>query len=289
MSFEIVTDSSANLTDSIIDQYGIHILSLIFRVGEEEHFSYVKGEETRAKPFYERMRRGDIITTGLINMQLCREVFEGILKNGRDILFIGFSSALSGTFDVGAMTARQLQEEYPDRRIVAVDSLAASMGEGLLVYHAALLRKQGKTLDEVHGWLDENIPRLCHWFTVGDLQYLKRGGRISATSAIVGNLLRIKPILHVDDEGRLTPVGKIVGRRESLNELVKRMKETCIHPEEQTVAITHGDALEDAGYVEKMVRDLLHVKDVIMNYVDLVIGAHCGPGTIALFFLGSHR
>lgn len=289
MSFEIVTDSSANLTDSIIDQYGIHILSLIFRVGQEEHFSYIKGEVTRAKPFYERMRQGDIITTGLINMQLCREVFESILKNGSDILYIGFSSALSGTYDVGAMTARQLQEEYPERRIIAIDSLAASMGEGLLVYHAAMLREKGKTLDEVHAWLEENILHLCHWFTVGDLQYLRRGGRISATSAIVGNLLRIKPIMHVDDAGRLVPVGKIMGRRESLNELVKKMKETCIRPEEQTIAITHGDCLEDAEYVVKMIRDSMHVKDVIINYVDLVVGAHCGPGTIALFFMGTKR
>jgi len=288
MSFEIVTDSSANLTDGIIDQYGIHIISLVFRIGQEEHFSYIKGEETRAKPFYERMRQGEVVTTSLINAQLCRNVFEAVLSQGKDVLFIGFSSALSGTYDVGAMMAEQLRVKYPERKIFAVDSLAASMGEGLLVLHAAQLREEGRNIDEVRQWLNENIPHLCHWFTVGDLQYLRRGGRISATSAIIGNILHIKPILHVDDEGRLTPVGRIMGRKESLLELVKKMGETCVRPEEQTVAITHGDCIEDAEFVEKLVREM-HVKDVIVNYVDLVIGAHCGPGTIALFFLGTHR
>lgn len=288
MQYEIVTDSSANLTDAIIDRFGIHILSLVFRVRGEEYLSYEKGKKTEAKPFYERMRRGEIITTGLINAHACRELFEGLLKQGKDILYIGFSSALSGTFDVGMMTAKQLMEEYPESKIIAVDSLAASLGQGLLVYYAAQLREEGKSIEETHTWLKENIRHCCHWFTVGDLQYLKRGGRISATSAFLGNILHIKPVLHVDDEGRLVPVSKVMGRRESLIELVHRMKETCINPKDQIAAITHGDTIEDAEFVEGMVREL-GVKDVLINYVDLVVGAHCGPGTIALFFMGTKR
>jgi len=288
MRFEIVTDSSANLTDAIINRYGIHILSLVFRIGDKEFMSFEKGMTTQEKPFYEKMRKGEIITTGLINAHDCREKFEGILKQGNDILYIGFSSALSGTFDVGAMTARQLREEYPDNKIIVIDSLAASLGEGLLVMYAAQMREDGHTLEEVHNWLNENILHMAHWFTVGDLQYLRRGGRISATSAILGSILHIKPIMHVDNEGRLVPTGKIIGRRESLIELVKKMKETVVHPEEQIVAITHGDVIEDAEFVEGMVREM-HVKDVIINYVDLVVGAHSGPGTIALFFMGTNR
>ena len=289
MSYEIVTDSSANLTDEIIDQYGINIVSLVFRVGEKEFYSYIKGENTDIKRFYDMMRKGETITTSLISLDLCRETFENILKQGKDLIYIGFSSALSGSYNAAAMIARDLQNEYPERKIHAIDSLSASMGEGLLVYHAAEQRRQGKTIDQVKDWLLNNRLNLCHWFTVDDLFYLKRGGRISATTAIAGTILAIKPIMNVDDKGKLVPVGKARGRRQSLELLVKKMEETCINPTEQMVFISHGDCIEDAQYVENLVRDRLHVRDVIINYVDPVIGAHSGPGTIALFFLGSKR
>lgn len=289
MIYEIVTDSSANLTDEIIDKYGINIVSLVFRVGEKEFYSYIKGENTDIKRFYDMMRKGETITTSLIGLALCRETFENILKQGKDLIYIGFSSGLSGSFNAGAMIARDLQNEYPERKIYAIDSLSASMGEGLLVYHAAEQRRQGKTIEQVKDWLLNNRLNLCHWFTVDDLFYLKRGGRISATTAIAGTILSIKPIMNVDDNGKLVPVGKARGRRQSLELLVKKMEESCINPTEQMVFISHGDCIEDAQYVENLVRDRLHVKDVIINYVDPVIGAHSGPGTIALFFLGSKR
>ena len=289
MGYEIVTDSSADLTDELIEQYGIHIVSLSFRVGGEEFPCYVQGEKTDYKRFYDRMRKGEMVDTSLIDMSTCRDIFEGILKRGNDVLYIGFSSALSGSYNAGTMVAESLRDAYPERKIVTIDSLSASMGEGLLVYHVAEQRRAGKSIDEVSDWLIANRLHLCHWFTVDDLFHLKRGGRISTATALVGTVLGVKPVLHVDDEGKLVAVGKVRGRRRSLEALVDEMEKTCTNPTEQVVFISHGDCLEDAQYVERFVRERLKVKDVRINYVDPVIGAHSGPGTIALFFLGTAR
>ena len=289
MGYEIVTDSSADLTDELIEEYGIHIVSLSFRVGGEEFPCYVQGQKTDYKQFYDRMRKGEMVDTSLIDMSTCRDIFEGILKRGNDVLYIGFSSALSGSYNAGAMVAESLRGAYPERRIATIDSLSASMGEGLLVYYAAEQRRDGKSMDEVSDWLIENRLHLCHWFTVDDLFHLKRGGRISAATALVGTMLGVKPVLHVDDEGKLVAVGKVRGRRKSLETLVDEMEKTCTNPTEQLVFISHGDCVEDAQHVERLVRERLKVKDVQINYVDPVIGAHSGPGTVALFFLGVQR
>ncbi|CCQ93677.1 conserved hypothetical protein [[Clostridium] ultunense Esp] len=182
-----------------------------------------------------------------------------------------------------------MEKEYPERKIYVVDSLAASMGQGLLVYYCAEQKRSGKSIEEVKDWLIENRLQLCHWFTVDDLFHLKRGGRISGTIALVGTVLGVKPVLHVDNEGRLVPVRKVRTRKKSLISLVDEMEKTCINPTEQIVFISHGDSIDDALYVEKLVRDRLNVKDIKINYVDPVIGAHSGPGTIALFFIGKTR
>lgn len=287
--YEIMTDSSANLTDEIINQYGINIIPLSYKIGNEDIIGYEKGKTADVKSFYDRMRQGEAASTAQITRQRLREAFEELLKKGSDFLYIGFSSALSGSLNNAVMVAGELREEYPERKIIVVDSRAASMGEGLLVYHAVLLKEQGKTMEEVNEWLEANILRLCHWFTVDDLKYLKRGGRISPATALVGTLMGIKPILHVDDEGRLVSVGKVRGRRHSIEELFSQMKKTCENPQDQVIFIGHGDCIEDAHYLENLVRSELHVKDVVINYVDAVIGAHSGPGTLALFFLGSKR
>jgi DegV family protein with EDD domain len=289
MGYEIVTDSSADLTDELLQEYGIHIVSLSFRVGGEEFPCYVQGQKTDYKQFYDRMRKGEMVDTSLIDMSTCRDIFEGILRRGNDVLYIGFSSALSGSYNAGAMVAESLRGAYPERRIATIDSLSASMGEGLLVYYAAEQRRDGKSMDEVSDWLIENRLHLCHWFTVDDLFHLKRGGRISAATALVGTMLGVKPVLHVDDEGKLVAVGKVRGRRKSLETLVDEMEKTCTNPTEQLVFISHGDCVEDAQHVERLVRERLKVKDVQINYVDPVIGAHSGPGTVALFFLGVQR
>lgn len=289
MSYKIITDSSANLTEEMIEQYNIDIVPLVFRIGEEEYYSYVKGEKTDIKQFYDRMRQGDIIKTSLINIEKCQQIFENNLKQGKDILYISFSSALSGTYNAALMVAKNFQKDYPERKIYVIDSLAASMGEGLLVYYCAEQKRSDKSIDEVKNWLIENRLHLCHWFTVDDLFHLKRGGRISAATALVGTVLAVKPVMHVNDKGELVSVSKVRGRRKSLNALVDEMQKTCINPTEQIIFISHGDCIDDALYVEKLVRERLNVKDVKINYVDPVIGAHSGPGTIALFFIGTKR
>ncbi|HSH35866.1 DegV family protein, partial [Schnuerera sp.] len=244
MSYKIITDTSANLTEEMIEEYNIDIIPLVFRIGEEEFYSYVKGEKTDIKQFYDRMRQGEIITTSLISMEKCQDVFESNLKEGKDILYISFSSALSGTYNAALMVAKNLEKEYPERKIYVVDSLAASMGQGLLVYYCAEQKRSGKSIEEVKDWLIENRLQLCHWFTVDDLFHLKRGGRISGTTALVGTVLRVKPVLHVDNEGRLVPVSKVRTRKKSLISLVDEMEKTCINSTEQIVFISHGDSID---------------------------------------------
>lgn len=289
MCFEIVTDSSSNLTEELIDRYRLHILSLVFRVGDAEYRSYTKGIRTDLKQFYDMMRRKEKITTSLVDPKSCAELFGALLEQGKDILYIGFSSALSGTYQAAASALEDLRFQYPERKIYHIDTLGASLGEGLLVYHAAKLREKGKSIEEVYNWLLENRLHLCHWFTVDDLFFLRRGGRVSSTTAVLGTILGIKPVMHMDDEGRLIFVTKVRGRKAALDALVEKMAKTAVLPEEQEIFITHGDCLDDAQYVAKQVRERMHVKDVLINYVDPVIGAHSGPGTVALFFLGDHR
>lgn len=287
--FEIVTDSSANLTDELIEQYQLPILSLTVRVEGQEYVSYVKGHKSDIKPIYDKMRQKKPVETSAANPGQCHDIFEELLKAGKDLLYIGFSSGLSGTYQTASMQLEDLRGKYPERKIRHVDSLAASMGEGLLVWHACQLREQGKSLDEVYQWVLENRLHLCHWFTVDDLFHLKRGGRISAATAVAGTMLGIKPVMHVDDEGHLVAVGKVKGRRASLNALVDHMEQTAIDPARQMIFISHGDCLEDAQYVEQEVKRRMGVQQVTINYVDPVIGAHSGPGTVALFFLGTKR
>lgn len=289
MSFEIVTDSSCNLPEDIIDRYGLHILSLRFLVGNKEYYSYTKGEITDLAQFYTMMRNKEEITTSQISSDICTRLFEDLLQQGKDILYIGFSSALSGTYQVGYLALEALKKKYPDRKIYAVDTLGASLGEGLLVYHAAGLREAGKSIEDVNAWLLENRLHLCHWFTVDDLFFLQRGGRVSGTVAVFGTLLNVKPVMHMDNEGRLIFVTKVRGRKRSLDALVERLDQTAINPSEQSIFITHGDCLEDAQYVAKKIEEKYHPKEIVINWVDPVIGAHSGPGTVALFFLGTER
>lgn len=289
MSFEIVTDSSCNLPEDIIDRYGLHILSLRFLVGGKEYYSYTKGEITDLAQFYTMMRNKEEITTSQISSDTCTKLFESLLQDGKDVLYIGFSSALSGTYQVGYLALEKLKKKYPERKIYAVDTLGASLGEGLLVYHAANLREAGESIEAVNDWLLENRLHLCHWFTVDDLFFLQRGGRVSGTVAIFGTLLNVKPVMHMDNEGRLIFVTKVRGRKRSLDALVERLDQTAINPSEQSIFITHGDCLEDAQYVAKKIEEKYHPKEIVINWVDPVIGAHSGPGTVALFFLGTER
>ena len=289
MNFEIVTDSSCNLVEDMIDEFGLHILPLTFMVDGTEHRSYLKGQVTDLRQFYTMMRAGKVIKTSLPNVAESEQTLRSILDAGKDVLYLGFSSGLSGTYESTALLCRQLSDAYPDRKLVAVDTLAASGGEGLLVYHAAQLARAGKSLEEVAQWVEDNKLHLAHWFTVDDLMFLFRGGRVSRTSAWAGTMLNIKPVMHVDDEGHLIPLEKVRGRKKSLKALVKHMAASVNRPIQEPIFITHGDCIEDAEYLAGLVRDELGVSDIRINYVDPVIGAHSGPGTMALFFLADKR
>ena len=290
MDFEIVTDSSSNLVEEMIDDFGLHVLPLTFMVDGEEYQSYLKGQHTDLKQFYTMMREGKVITTSLPNLAESEALMRGLLEQGRDILYLGFSSGLSGTFEATELLMRDLAAEFPERTLLAVDTLAASGGEGLLVWHAVQRARAGAPIGEVRDWVEENKLHLAHWFTVDDLMFLFRGGRVSKTAAWAGTMLNIKPVMHVDDEGHLIPLEKVRGRKKSLNALVDHMEKSAVQPiDQQMVFITHGDCLEEAEYVAEQVKERFDVKEVVINYVDPVIGAHSGPGTMALFFLADKR
>lgn len=290
MDFEIVTDSSCNLKEKMIDEFGLHVLPLTFMVDGEQRQSYLKGQVTDLQQFYTMMREGKVITTSLPNLADSEALLRGLLEAGRDVLYLGFSSGLSGTFEAISLLCSQLAAEFPERKIFSVDTLAASGGEGLLVWHAVQKAREGLSIEELRDWVEQHKLNLAHWFTVDDLMFLWRGGRVSKTSAWAGTLLNIKPVLHVDDEGHLIPMEKVRGRKKSLNALVDHMEKSAIPPlADQMVFITHGDCLEDAEYVADKVRERFGVRDVVINYVDPVIGAHSGPGTMALFYMAESR
>jgi len=239
--------------------------------------------------FYDLLRAGKTATTSAVNVAQFTEAMEPHLQEGKDVLVLAFSSGLSTTYNSAAIAADDLKEKYPDRKIYVVDTLCASMGQGMLVYLAARERAKGRSIEEVRDWAEANKMSIAHQFTVNDLFHLKRGGRVSAATAVVGTMLAIKPVLHVDNEGHLINIGKVRGRGASLKALVDNMEKTVIDPENQTIFISHGDCWEDAQAVADMVKERFGVKEVIMNYVGPVIGAHTGPGVVALFYIAKER
>lgn len=289
MAYQIVTDSACNLTEEMIDEFGLEILPLTFMVDGEEHTSYLKGAKTDLKQFYRMMREGKVITTSLPHLSQTEKTLRDILDAGNDILYLGFSSALSGTYQAIALLMKQLEAEYPQRTLIAEETFAASGGQGLLVYLTCKKAQEGAPLEEVAQFVRDTRDHVCHWFTVDDLMFLFRGGRVSRTSAWAGTMLNIKPILHVDNEGRLVPMEKIRSRKKSIKALVDHMEKTAIKPAEQTVFITHGDCIEDVEILEAEITERFGITDFVVNYVDPVIGAHSGPGTLALFFIGSEK
>ena len=287
--FLIITDSTCDMPQEMADELGLAILPIRVSMEDKEYAHYLDGRELGFHEFYEKLRAGVPAKTSAANQEDFLSLMEPALAAGRDVLYIGFSSGLSSTYNVGVMTAAQLAEKYPERKVYTVDSLSASFGEGLLVYHAVQQKLAGKSIDEVRAFVEENRLHLCHWFTVDDLQHLKRGGRVSAAAAAFGTMLNIKPVLHVDDEGHLIPVSKVQGRTASIKALLKKMQETAIDPAEQVVFISHGDCEKDAEKLAAMVRESIGPKEIILNPIGPVIGAHSGPGTVALFFLGTER
>ena len=270
--FQIVTDSSCDLPQALADELDLAVLPLHVLIGEHTYANYLDGREIGFREFYDKLRDGERATTSAVNVSEFTAVMEEKLKAGLDILFIGFSSGLSTTYQSGAIACSELREKYPERKLIAIDSLCASLGEGLLLYLAAKKQQSGATMDEVADYVRETIPHLCHWFTVNDLMFLKRGGRVDAATALVGTVLQIKPVMHTDDAGTLKNVTKARGRKAALKALAQKLADTAINPAEQTVFICHGDCIEDAEYTAEQIRALTPVKDIIINYVGPGIG-----------------
>lgn len=287
--FTIMTDSCCDLTAAMAEELELSVLPLSLHMGDSVYRNWLDGRDIAFPDFYSRVRNGEDATTAAVSVGDFQEEMRKILRSGRDILCVNFSSALSTTYQSASIAAEDLRQEFPEARIYVVDSLCASLGQGLLIWLCAQEKKKGKTLEEVRDFAEETKGRVCHWFTVDDLNHLKRGGRISAATALFGTMLSIKPVMHVDDGGRLIPVSKARGRKASLLALVDEMEKTAIEPEGQTVFISHGDCLQDAEFVAEEIRRRFGIKDIHINYVGPVIGSHSGPGTMALFFLGAPR
>ena len=283
--YVLLTDDSCDLPKSYLDENDIVVMQLSYTIGGKTYQAY----DMQPKEFYAMVRGGEMPITAQVNVEQAESCIEPILQQGKDVLCLSFSSALSGTCNSVMVAARELAAKYPERKVLVVDTLCASLGMGLLVYKANALKLAGKPIDEVAGWAEENRHAVCHSFTVDDLMHLHRGGRVSKTSAIVGSMLGIKPLLKVDEEGRLIPINRVRGRKAALEGVVDYLLQ-CVgtHPNDM-FTISHGDCEEDARCVADMIIKRTGVKKHIINYVGPVIGAHSGPGTIAVFMFGEHR
>ena len=287
--FVLMTDSSADLSQEMVQELGVTVLPLSFTIQGKVYRNYPDNREMDLPLFYDMLRAGELATTSAVNVAEYTQAVEPILQEKKDVLILAFSSGLSSTYQASVLAAEELREKYPDRKIYTVDTLCASLGQGLLVYLAVQEQRKGKSIEEVRDWAESTKLHLCHQFTVDDLHFLKRGGRISATTAVVGSMLQIKPVLHVDNEGHLINIGKARGRQASLKALVDKMEKTVTEEGKKTVFISHGDCRKDAVAVADMVRERFGTQDIRINYVGPVIGAHSGPGTLALFYLGTER
>lgn len=287
--YVVMTDSSADLSAELVEKLGLDVIPLSVNVGEKSFMNYPDEREIGSHEFYEMLRGGANAKTSAVNVDTFVNAMSVHLKQGKDVLYLGFSSGLSSTYNAGAIAAEELRAAYPDRKILTVDTLCASLGQGLLVYLTVQKVLAGATIEEAAAFAEENRLHLCHWFTVDDLFFLKRGGRVSAATALVGSALGIKPVLHVDNEGHLINVSKARGRKNSILALVDRMEKSAINPAKQTIFISHGDCLADAEFLADEVRKRFGISDITINFVGPVIGAHSGPGTLALFFLGEER
>ena len=286
MSYQIITDSCCDFTKEMYEKFGLAVVPLMVNFRGQ---TFPDRNDESLKDMYAGLRAGEVATTSAANPGQWQELMEPYLQKGEDLLVLAFSSGLSTTYQSASMAADELRTMYPDRTISVVDSLCASLGEGLLAYYACKKRDEGMPLRELTQWLLDNRLHLCHWFTVDDLMYLKRGGRVSAATAIVGTMLSIKPVLHVDDEGHLINVGKARGRKASIQAMAKKVAELGAGFDNSTMFISHGDCQEDAEYLAGLLKEQYGAKEVYINYVGAVIGSHSGPGTLALFFMGEHR
>lgn len=286
MNYRIVTDTCCDFPQHMYEEMDLAVTPLTVTYKGKDYNSY---SEAWLKEMFDGLRAGEKAQTCAVNPEGWTSVIEPELQDGKDVLVLAFSSGLSTTYQSAVIAARELMEKYPERTVNVVDTLCASLGQGLLVHYACRKRDSGMSLQELTDWVESHKLNLCHWFTVDDLMYLKRGGRVSAATALMGTMLQIKPVMHVDDEGHLINVSKTRGRKSSIEALAKKMEQTMLPGENETAFICHGDCLEDAKLLERLIKEKCGVKNVFIYYVGAVIGSHSGPGTLALFYLGNKR
>lgn len=281
--YVLLTDSASDLPLSFVRDLDIGIIPMKYTVND----NLCIDRNTDLKNFYDMLRGKATSSTTQVNTEEFFEFFEKYLKEGKDILYIGFPLSLSGMFNCATNAARELSEIYPERKILLVDSMSASIGQGILVYYAAMMKKSGSTIEEVENWVNENKLRACHWFTVDDLHHLKRGGRISPAIAVVGSILNVKPLLSMNNEGNIYVFGKVRGRKNTLDLMSSKIEN--LNPQENQVFVGHGDCIEDAKYVANKISSIVPKINIQMVYLGPIIGTHTGPGTVALAFMGNSR
>ena len=287
--YVIMTDSCCDLNAYMAQQMDLYVLPLMLHMDGKDYPNLLDGSAISPEEFYGKIRGGTLATTSAANVGQFEDAMGSVLAQGKDIVCLCFSSALSTTYQSAVIAANEVIADYPDGRIYVVDTLCASLGQGLLLYLAHEQKKNGLNAEELASWAEQTKGKICHWFTVDDLNYLKLGGRVSATTALLGTMLSIKPVMHMSDEGKLTAVGKARGRKGSLTALIDAVERLAIAPEKQTMFICHGDCEAEARWIAEELKTRLGVKTVYINYIGPVIGSHSGPNTVGLFFIGSER
>ena len=287
--YVIMTDSCCDLTDQMARDLELEVLPLTMHMDGQDYPNDLAGTAISNQEFYKRIRAGKLATTSAVNVGQFQDAMRRVLESGRDIVCVCFSSALSTTYQSAVIAAEELRAEFSEAEIHVVDSLSASLGQGLLLYLAVEQKRKGLTAAELAKWVEDNRLTVCHWFTVDDLNFLKRGGRVSATTALLGTMLSIKPIMHTSDEGKLVPVSKARGRKAAIAALLDKIETLGIHPEKQTMFICHADCEEDAKAVAQTIQDRFGTPTVHINYIGPVIGSHTGPNTMGIFFVGTQR
>ena len=284
--YVITVNSTVDLPKEWLEERKVPVIPLKYTIDNE---TYTDMEGLSSKEFFGKLRDGKMATTSQINPEEARAQLDPFLKEGKDVLHLGFSSGLSGTYNSMRIAGEELKEEYPEAKIIIIDTLCACLGEGLLLYKALQQKASGKTIEETAKWVEENKLHICHNVTVDDLFHLHRGGRISKASAVLGSVVQIKPIIHMDENGKLQVVGKERGRKKSLNKIVDMAVEQIKGWDNDIAMITHGDCQEDAEYVAKLVRERLGIENILINNIGTVIGSHTGPGVVAVFVMGNKR
>ena len=285
--YVICTDSGCDIRRNILEEWGVPYVELTFRFDQEDK-DYTD-KDIAIKDFYDRMREGSIAKTSAVNPDTFTSMFEQYISQGKDVLYLGFSSGLSTTCNSAHIAVKELSEQYPDNKVLVVDTLCASAGQGLLLYLVLQKKAKGYSVEEAAAYAEESKAKICHWFTVDDLEYLKRGGRISPTVALVGNVLGVKPVLHVDNEGHLINKQKVRGRKAALRVLAEKYGELAEDVQGGTVFICNADCMQDVETLKDMIKEKYGAKVELVTDIGPVIGAHAGPGTIAVFFVGKER